>query len=573
MRGQDSMERPLLEKTLRDLMAIPVETEWIEFKEAKQTFDFTKMGRLFSALCNEANLESKKASWLVLGVTDSPPRRVVGTQYRAEQADLDSLKKEIADKTTSRVTFKAIHELRLPEGRVLLFEIPPAPRGIPVAWEGHYYGREGESLAALSIREIEEIRRQGSADWSRVICDGATRDDLEPAALTKAREEFGKRNATLASHMAGWSDEVFLNKAKLTVRGRITRTALLLLGRPQSTHFLTPAHARITWVVKDTDGNERDFEHFEPPFLLTTTDATNRIRNLRYRYMGKETLFPTEVSKYDPWVLREALHNAVAHQDYSLGGRVNLVEEPDAVLVTNTGAFIPGSVESVIEADAPPEVYRNRFLADAMATTNMIDTIGSGIRRMFTTQRDRCFPLPDYDLSKPERVAVKIYGKVLDEGYTRMLLSRTDLTLEEVMALDQVQKNRSLTNEQFKLVKARRLVEGRRPNLYVAASVAAATDSKAQYIRNRAFDRKHYKQMVIELVREFGPASRQEIDALLLDKLSDALTQQQKRTAIKNLLQEMSRHDGSITAIGGRRYAKWVLTQQQAQDMEADNKT
>lgn len=116
----------------------------------------------------------------------------------------------------------------------------------------------------------------------------------------------------------------------------------------------------------------------------------------------------------DPQMIRETLHNCIAHEDYSKGGKINVVETPSSLLFTNVGMFLPGTVEEVIVWDAPPEVYPNRFLAEAMVNLNMIDTIGSGIKRMFTRQRQRNFPMPDYDLSEQERVKVRVIGEVID---------------------------------------------------------------------------------------------------------------------------------------------------------------
>src|SRR5262249_45008276 len=150
----------------------------------KTSFDFEKLGQYFSALSNEANLKGQPCDWLVFGVTNKAPRQVVGTQYKPDRPSLDALKKRIADHTTNRVTFEEIHEVARPEGRVLLFQIPPTPRGIPTAFKGHYYGREHESISPLSLHEIEQIRRQVThADWSAHVCEGATLNDLDPQAI------------------------------------------------------------------------------------------------------------------------------------------------------------------------------------------------------------------------------------------------------------------------------------------------------------------------------------------------------------------------------------------------------
>jgi ATP-dependent DNA helicase RecG len=283
-----------------------------------------------------------------------------------------------------------------------------------------------------------------------------------------------------------------LNKANVCIGGKVTRSALLLLGKPESAHLLSPAQARITWVLRDEKKQEKDYRHFDPPLILAGDNLLQRIRNLTIRQLPSGTLFPLEVTQYDPWVMRETLHNCIAHQDYGMGGRCNVVETPDTLLFTNLGSFIPGTLEEMIRSDAPPEIYRNPFLAQAMVNLNMIDTIGSGIKRMFTRQWERSFPMPDYELDDPKKVAVRLTGQVLDENYTRLLLSQAELELIDVIALDKVQKKRAIDEQSFKRLKARKLIEGRRPNLFVSAKIAAATGDKAGYIKNRAFDKQHY---------------------------------------------------------------------------------
>ena len=258
-----------------------------------------------------------------------------------------------------------------------------------------------------------------------------------------------------------------MNKSKVCVGGKVTRTAVLLLGKSEAAHLLSPAQARITWVLRDDKQQEKDYQLVDLPFVLAGDKLFPKIRNLTVRHLPSGTLFPNEVTQYDPWVIRETLHNCVAHQDYLMGGRINVVETPDTLLFTNLGSFIPGTVEEMILSDAPPEIYRNPFLAQAMVNLNMIDTIGSGIKRMFTRQWERSFPMPDYELDDPKRVAVRLTGQVLDENYTQLLLSKAELDLMDVIALDKVQKKRALDEESFKRLKARKLIEGRRPNLFV----------------------------------------------------------------------------------------------------------
>jgi ATP-dependent DNA helicase RecG len=493
-------------------------------------------------------------------VTNNPPRRIVGTRFRLTPPGLDNLKREISLETNHGLTFIDIHEFLTEDGRVIMFEIPPAPRGIPTTWRRRPYGRTFDSLETLSLAEIDRIRAQGPVDWTAQICEDATLNDLDPDALIFARQEYKNKFPTLAQEVDRWNDAEFLNRAKLCINGRITNAAILLLGKSESEHYLAPATPQITWILKDESGDVKDYAHFGAPLILAVNAVFRKIRNLTYRHISEETLFPLEISQYDIWVIRETLHNCIAHQDYSQGARISIVEHSDSLLFTNRGDFIPGSIESLFEHDAPPDRYRNPFLANAMVNLNMIDTVGSGIRRMFRLQRDRNFPLPDYDLlTEPGKVNVTITGKVIDPKYTRMLIKRKDLDMLDVIALDKVQKGHPISDGELHSLKTKKLIEGRRPHLYVSEQVAADTDTRVEYIRKRSFDKQHFKDLVISYLEKYHEADRKEIDKLLMDKVSDALEDEQKRLFIKQLLQDM-RKDGTIKTKGSRTFgAKWIL--------------
>lgn len=551
------MTRDELINTLNRLRNLPSETEVFEFKEAKTSYDFHKLGRYFSALSNEANLKGNPYAWLVFGIKDHG-RTIVGTRFRSERKELDKLKGEIAVKTTNRVTFIEIHELPLPEGRVLMFQIPAAPRGIPVAFEGHYYGRDGEELSPLNLEEIERIRMQSMADdWSAVIVHDATISDLDPAAIGKARKNFKDKFPELAHEVDSWSDLTFLNKAKLTIKGKMTRAAIILLGRAESEHFIGNAEAKIRWVLKDAKGNDKDYHIESCPLLLAVDKIYSKIRNLIYRYMQEGTLFPDEVEQYEPFIIREAINNCIAHQDYTKGGRINVVEMDDQLVFTNLGSFIPGSVERVVREDAPEEHYRNKFLATAMFNLKMVDTAGGGIKKMFNYQRARYFPMPEYDLSG-ERVKVTIIGKVLDLDFARVLAKKRDLELADIIALDKVQKKKALSDSEIKRLKGKRLIEGRKPNYHISFDVAEKTNMQAEYIKTRGLKDDHFKQLILEYLAKYKKASREDIDNLLMDILPGVLDEDQRKNKIRNLIYAMSKKDKTIINQGTSRYPKWA---------------
>ncbi|MCX5657429.1 MAG: transcriptional regulator, partial [Candidatus Omnitrophica bacterium] len=223
------------------------------------------------------------------------------------------------------------------------------------------------------------------------------------------------------------------------------------------------------------------------------------------------------------------------------------------------GNFIPGSVEAVIEQDAPPKLYRNLFLAQAMVNLGMIETEGGGIREMFEIQRGRFFPLPTFQLDKPEEVLVKIPGGIIDEKYTNLLISKTDLDLHTVMLLDRIQKKREIAKRDQLLLKKQGLIEGRWPNLFVSSGIAAVTGEKATYIKNRPFSKKYYKDLIISFIGKYSQASRADIDKLLMDKLPNIMTDKQKKVKISNLLNEMANKEENIKNTASCRKPVWVL--------------
>jgi ATP-dependent DNA helicase RecG len=370
------------------------------------------------------------------------------------------------------------------------------------------------------------------------------------------------RHDQICSEVQAWDEQTLLNKAHITKQGRITRSALLLLGRDEAAHHLSPADAKITWVLRDARNRTESSQHFGMPFLLSTDKVFARIRNVTIEHMPDGTLFPTAIPRYDAWVMREALHNCIAHQDYRLGGKINVAEHPDRLVFSNLGQFIPPSVEWMLEHQSPPEHYRNQWLIEGMIRLRMIDQVGSGIRRMFETQRERFFPLPDYVFGGGEqghpRVEVTISGTILDVNYTQLLMKRGDLDLRQVQLLDRVQRKRGISADEARLLKQERLIEGRSPNFHVSAKVAAWTGEKARYIRNRGFDDQYYRGLVLEYLQKYGQASRRDLDELLLFKLPEVLTTKQKAHKVKNLLQVMRRSD-LIRREGPRAMAKWRL--------------
>ena len=539
------------------------ESEVVEFKEAKTNYSFNDIGKYFSALSNEANIRGFQEAWLVFGISND--KKFTGTEFR-KQGGLQSLKKELVNGTNERLTFLEIYELSMHKCRIIAFQIPPAIRGIPTTWQGAAYAREHESLCPLPMNKVDLIRSQIGMDWSKEIVKEASVEDLDPVAVKKARELFSKRQSDRGKAqeiLSKLSDVEVLNKAGITIKGKITRTALLLLGKSESAYFFDGFIPRITWTLYNADNSVKAYEQFDMPMLLAVDKVYNKIRNEKYRYIaGQQTLFPDEVNQYEPELIKEIINNCIAHQDYRMRGKINVEEFEDKLVFINEGAFIPETIETALEPGYKPPYYRNVFLCNAMVNLYMIDTNSMGIPMMYQIQRDKCFPLPTYDLSIANRVRVTVYGKILDKNYTQLLHADTELNMRMVFLLDKVQKKEVISKESFKLLKRQGLVEGRYPNIFVSFKVADIVGQKAAYIRNRGLEDDICKQLIVKALEAMGEASKREIMEVLENALPEVLDEGQKSKKVSNLLQAMKK-EGLVAAEGKTRHAKWILQQKE----------
>ncbi|MFZ2303113.1 MAG: RNA-binding domain-containing protein [Gallionella sp.] len=530
--------------------------EWKEFKHLKHAITGKAGEDLISYVSALANMEG---GVLVMGVSNN--LRVVGIQdfhdYTPENLRLRALVRcpNLDSEGFSVENFVTSDTRKT----VWLVHIPKHKPRLPVYAHDKTWQRIDESLVEMRHERLEAILHElvDQTDWSAQIVESATLADIDPAALALAREKFAEkhRNAAFAADIADWDMRTFLDKAKITIDGKITRTALLLLGKPEASHFL-PTLPQITWKLV---GEEQAYEHFGLPFLLTTTQVLHRIRNISYKLFPQNQLLATEVSKYDTRVILEALHNCIAHQDYMLRSRILVTEKIDRLTFENAGRFFDGKPEDYFAGEQTPKRYRNPWLSQAMVNLNMIDTVGHGIYTMILAQRNRYFPLPDYSKSEQNKVVLEIFGHVIDENYTRLLLEQRDLPLTTVVLLDRVQKKQPITDDAATMLRKAGLVEGRKPNYFVAAHIAKATGSRSEYIRNRAFDDAHYKDMVLAYLKKYGSASKQDLEGLILDKLSDVLDEKQKANKLRNLLYAMSKRDKTIEKSDGKKKGRWVL--------------
>lgn len=545
------------------------ENEVVEFKKAETGFDIDELGKYFSALSNEANLRERECGWIVFGVWDKT-HEIIGTSFKDGESALNKLKQDMSQHTSDGLIFRDIVPIEVKGKRVLLFKVPASSRNIVMRWKGIAYGRDGESLKPLNQAKQDEIRRQSPLpDWTAQLVPNATIEDLDELALATAKVMFKKVHSSNipASEIDSWNNEEFLCHSMMMRDGQLTRAAILLLGKPLSIQKIYPAVAQITWTWQDEDDIVQDYEHFTIPFILTVDKVLSKIRNVTMRELPGGTLFPDTMKQYDEYTIREVLHNAIAHQDYTLRQRIIFVESPGKLYYENGGTFIPGTIENVLEHKGPQKHYRNECLCRGMVNFNMIDTVGRGIRKIYTEQRNRFFPMPDYEIDNEHRnVGVTIYGKMIDEKYTDLLKRDTTLTLKECVWLDAVQKHYPITKVVAKHLHEKGLIEGRYPHYTISLSVAKMTHQVGHYTKVNGLARNSIRKLILQLALNAGELGFRRKDAFetLQHVYPSDISSDEKLRKIGRLLVSMAKEGLIKKDENGK---QWLITRKGEQEL------
>jgi len=533
--------------------------EWKEYKNLKHAVSGKAGDDIISYISAISNMQG---GHLLIGVEDKS-LRIVGISdfhnYTPENIKLKILEQ---CPNLSSEDFKVESLVTSDTNKtVWIFHIPKHLPRKPILAHNKKWQRIEDSLIEMRKEREDTILFETipiEPDWFSEIVNNIKISDLDQQALKKAKAEYKKSHPNLASQVDTWSTATFLSKVRVTIDGKLTRAAILLLGTKELAVKLQPIVAKITFDSRNEKGisNPGASTHIFPPFILAADNLQASITNPFVRLMPENTAYPEKTNQYNNWVIREALHNCIAHQDYTKKQRIVVVQHPDYIVFENNGSFIPGSVEKVIEQDAPQRDHRNTFLCDAMTELNMIDTVGSGIKKIFTTQQEHLFPMPDYDLSKQEITRVKIYGKEINANYSYILRTHKDLHLLDVIALDKVQKGFAIEHTDALKLKSLGLIEGNKPKYHIIIGSDKHTLSSTQYELNYS----DFKEKLLSFLNKYGKATRGDIENLFMPVLPDNLSIEKKKKKLTNLLHNLSKVEGVIknTAVSSK-YPIWVL--------------
>lgn len=528
------------------------EDEHLEFKEAKNSYEFEELVKYCVALANE------NGGRFVLGISDKLPRRVVGTQAFP---DVDQTKSNVSDRLHLRIN---AHVYQHPDGRVVVFEVPSRPIGMPIQYKGAYWMRSGQNLVPMTPDQLKRILDEAGPDFSAEIAKGATLADLEPAAIARFREMWKRKSGNRA--LDGLTDIQLLTDAELVVDDDVTYGALVLFGSAKalSRHL---AQSEVVFEYRSSEASVpfQQRKEFREGFFLFD-DELWKLINLRNEVQHyQEGLFVWDIATFNEKVVREAVLNAVSHRDYRLNGSVFVRQYPKKIEIVSPGGFPPGiTPDNILFRQSP----RNRRIAEAFARCGLVERSGQGADRMFEESIKESKPRPDFTGTDDYQVSLTLKGEVQNPRFLAFLHQATEegfgpFTTQDLLVLDAVQRDEPVPaslKDRLNVLKERGIVEvagrGRGAGPILSRRFYAFLGKKGVYTRKRGLDRETNKALLLQHIVHYQK------DGSQLQELLQVLPHL-TRDQVQKLLGELKR-EGKVSVVGKTKSSRWFPRQPMA---------
>ena len=525
------------------------EGENIEFKRAENHFEFDELAKYASAIANRGG------GYVVLGITDQRPRQVVGSRAFVQP---ERTRAGLMEQLHLRIDF---HLLEFEGKRVLVFDVPPHPVGVPIQFKGIAWWRVGDSLVAMPMDEMRAIFAEAGHDFSADVCKEASIEDLDPAAITAFRRRWVDKSGNAA--LANLPPEQLLRDCEAITEKGVTFAALAMFGtRPALGRLLGQCEVIFEYRSTEASGAAQQREEFRAGFF-SFYDRLWELINLRNNKQHyQDGMFVLDVPTFDERVVREAILNAVSHRDYQLGGSIFIRQYPHRLVVDSPGGFPPDiTLDNILDRQSP----RNRRIADILARCGLVERSGQGMNVMFELSVKQAKALPDFRGTDRYHVQVTLDGMVQDPKLLTMMERIGQETLQwfntgDFLVVNHIRRDQAvpevLRDRLPRLLEMGVIEKVARGKFILGRRYYAAMGKKGVYTRKRGLDRETNKELLMMHIRDnAGVGSKMEEFYQVLPGLH--------RSQIQVLLREL-KAQGRVSSQGVTRAARWYPAPVQA---------
>ncbi len=521
------------------------EDEHFEFKQASRRYDFEELVKYCVAIANE------RGGVIVLGVTDRPPRSVVGTQAFG---NLERTVAGIIERVHLRINAE---EIIHPNGRVLVFHVPSRPIGMPVHYKGRYFMRAGGSLAPMLPDMLKRIFDESAPDYTAEICPKATLDDLDSDGIEDFRNRWMDKSGN--ENLRTGDAQHLLSDAELLTRDGLTYAALILFGRRDALGRLLPqAEVIVEYRSSDVTGPAQDRYEFRQGFFSFYDKLWQIISRRNDRQHFQDGLFMRDIPTFNEGAVREAILNAISHREYRLGGSVFVRQYPRRLEIVSPGGFPPGiTAENILWEQSP----RNRRIAETLGKCGLVERSGQGMNRIYETCIMESKPRPDFARTDAYHVSLTLHGQIQNPEFLRFLERLggerlRSFATEDLLVIDHVFREEpvpeAIRSHLPKLVDSgiiERVSRGRGTRYVLSRQFYGFIGKRGIYTRKRGLDRETNKTLLLKHISENDRSgSRFPEVAQVLPGLS--------ANQIKSLLKEL-KEESRIECVGRTRAGVW----------------
>lgn len=525
------------------------EGESLECKEAKSRFSYDDLEEYCAAIANEGG------GRVVLGVTDKPPRKIVGTAAFPEP------QKEAA-RLTERLRYIKVRpeEALTPSGRVLIFHVPGRPKGIAIEINGRFLMRAGDSLRPMTQDQIRGIVLETEADFSAEKCSGLSLEDLDAAAIQAFQSRWSRKAGNPG--ILKLSPERLLADTELLAGGGVTFAALILFGRPPAVaRHLSQAETIFEYRMSEASTRHVQREEFRAGFFLWH-DRLWELINLRNEVLSyQDGLFRWDIPAHDEETVREAVMNSVSHRDYRRPGSVMVRQWPGRLDIVSPGGFPDGVTEQTILSSEEP---RNRRVAETLQRSGLIERSGQGADLIFRKTIESGKPLPDYSRSDGSKVWLTLRGELQSPELVRFFRRsghpwEDKLWVEDLVIVDLLYRaqpvwgslrSRLPALEEWGVVE--RIGRGRGVRHLLSQKFYSEIGRAGVYTRRKGLSQEAVKELLLDHLRKRGAEGAQ------FREFQDGFPNL-SRGELRSLLAQL-RSAGLVTVSGERRSGRWRIT-------------
>ncbi len=333
--------------------------------------------------------------WICGFANASGGKIIIGKNDKGEIIGLQNSKKLLEDIPNKVINILGIlvdvNLHKTPKGDFLEIIVDPQP--FPVSYKGQYHYRSGSTKQELKGAALDKfmLEKKGKK-WDGVPVPNVSVNDLKNETF-----EFFKKRAIISKRL----DESILTENNINILENLRliekpylKRASILLFHPDPEKYVTGAFVKIGYFQSDT---ELVFQDEVNGNLFEQVEKTIEILFTKYikAIISYEGIHRVETYEYPKDAIREAILNALAHKDYSIGVPIQISVYNDKLMIWNGGQLpTDWTIENLMQKHS--SIPYNPDISNTFFRAGYIEAWGRGTIKIIEQCKEHGLPNPEF---------------------------------------------------------------------------------------------------------------------------------------------------------------------------------